>query len=149
MIDTLRQLGACKEAVEWASTHPDAPSAWNACPRGDWMLWVVARGGMCSRKELVAAACECARLALPYTQDPRVLECIEATEAWTRGEATLEEVRAAAANAAYAANVAANATPLATAHRAIDLFQQFTGHTDQPVEAPVVQAAVERMLATT
>ncbi|MCV5968765.1 putative immunity protein, partial [Lactococcus petauri] len=69
------------------------------------------------RETLVLAACECARTALPFTKDPRVLVCIETTERWCRGEATLAEVRkemtdAAAyadADAAYAAYAAAYA----------------------------------------
>ena len=76
------------------------------------MLWLLGRiagpAWSDSRKPLVLAACECARLALPYTTDPRVLKCIETAEAWTRGDATKEQVRAADADAAaYAAADAA------------------------------------------
>ena len=110
-VSKLKGLGACREAVNWTEGQTDDISAWAACERGDWMLWLLGRiagpAWSDSRKPLVLAACECARLALPYTKDPRVLKCIETAEAWTRGVATKEQVRAVAdaadAAAAYAA----------------------------------------------
>jgi hypothetical protein len=89
------------------------------------------------RKKLVIACCECARLALPIYEkkhpgDNRVLVCIETTEKWARGEATIEQVKqarmvcygiyahaaAAAAGAAYATASAAETTADATADAA-------------------------------
>ena len=53
-----------------------------------------------SRKKVVLAACQCARLALKYVKsgEERPLKAIEITEAWTRGEGniTLSDVREAA-----------------------------------------------------
>ena len=104
----LGQVGACREAVEWAGTRTIA-QAWAECPRGDWMLWLLARLDA-DRQRIVRAACQCARLALPYvpSDELRPLAAIETAEAWTRGEATLVQVNAAAA-AAYAAAYAAYA----------------------------------------
>jgi hypothetical protein len=82
------------------------------------MLWVAGRlagpPGDASRRPLVAASCECDRLALHLVprgeERPRLAN--ETAEAWVRGEATLDQVRAAAtATAAYAtAAYAATAT---------------------------------------
>ena len=36
----LRAVGACAEAVKWSRDYPDLQSAWDACPRADWMLWL-------------------------------------------------------------------------------------------------------------
>lgn len=96
---------ACPEAVKWASEYPDLPSAWAACPRGDWMLWLAAKAELCTRQQLVLAACECARLSLKYVpaDEVRPLRAIETAEAWARGEATLSAVRDAAYAAASAA----------------------------------------------
>ena len=106
IMDGLKALGACPEALRWAEKQKGPGLAWKSCARGDWMLWLLGRKACPawsdSRKPLVLAACECARLALPYTKDPRVLKCIETAEAWTRGEATVEEARKAQ-DAAYAA----------------------------------------------
>jgi hypothetical protein len=64
------------------------------------MLWYACRLATsdAARKRAVLAACACARLALSGVprgeQTPR--QCIETVEAWTRGEATLQEVQRAA-----------------------------------------------------
>ena len=122
----LSDLSACRDAAEYCAKFDTLEAAWLACERGDWLLWFSAKRGV-DLKIIVRAACECARLALPHTKDPRVLSCIETAEKWTRGEATIEEVRvlrsvaeaaaasaaasaaAASASAAYAAYAAASA----------------------------------------
>lgn len=109
----LADLNACWEAREWAAGK-DMETAWAECPRGDWMLWILGKLDY-DRKKLVYAACQCGRLSLKYTKDPRVENAYKKAEAWTRGEAVIEEVRSAAyaaadaAHAAYAAKAAAYA----------------------------------------
>jgi hypothetical protein len=131
IMDGLKALGACPEALRWAEKQKGPGLAWKSCARGDWMLWLLGRQACPawsdSRKPLVLAACECARLALPYTKDPRVFKCIETAEAWTRGEATVEEARkardaaySAAADAAFAAAYAADAAFAAAYSAAAD-----------------------------
>jgi len=96
--DALRAVGACQESIVWALTQPDAATAWAACERADWMLWIAARLATAdeARRSVTLAACACARTVLhciPAGEDrPRV--CIETTESWARGNATLEQVRA-------------------------------------------------------
>ena len=117
--DILAELGACPEAVEWAGrkTHK---KAWETCKRGEWLLWIAGRLGV-DRKLLVLAACACARTALKYVPDgedrPRI--AIETAEAWTRGEATIDQVRSAAYASALAAYAAyATNAPYAAARAA-------------------------------
>ena len=113
-IKRLEELEACSEAVEWARDQDNPQQAWDDCERGDWMLWLLGHlsGGprSKSRKQIVLMACECARLSLKYVPKgedrPRI--AIETAEAWTRGEATLQQVQNAA-SAAYAAASAAYA----------------------------------------
>ena len=109
-IDSLRRLGACFEATQWAESQPDAETAWRQCPRGDWLLWAAARLDI-DRKLLVRAACACARTALPRVpageERPRI--AIEMAEAWSRGETTLYDVLRAAQAASAAASAAADA----------------------------------------
>jgi hypothetical protein len=112
--DALTELHACCSAVTWCRTHPDLATAWATCTRGDWMLWLAGRTGT-RREDIVLAACACAREALVYVRNgedrPRL--CLETTEAWARGEATISQVRAAraaAAAASYAAAAAAAAS---------------------------------------
>ena len=62
----LRARGACPEAVEWANDYPSLATAWKACERGDWMLWLLGKTGgakpdSAGRRKLVLTACACAR----------------------------------------------------------------------------------------
>ena len=110
----LETLYACRDAIEYAATHPDAESAWAACTRGDWMLWICGKLSgppeSDGRQKLVACCCECARLSLPlyetqYPDDNRVRTCLDIAERWSRGEGTLDELltaRRTAYAAAYA-----------------------------------------------
>ena len=43
--EQLKRLGACPEAVEWASSYPTIQAAWEVCERGDWMLWFLSKIG--------------------------------------------------------------------------------------------------------
>jgi len=111
----IESLGACRSALKWLQSYTDPQKAWGECERGDWMLWLLSwqSEDSESRKKLVYTACQCARLALPNTKDKRARKCIETTEAWTRGEASIAQVqdarRAAYAHAAvFAAAFAAD-----------------------------------------
>jgi hypothetical protein len=104
----IRALGACSEAIAWLEAQDGSLyDAWRRCERGDWLLWLAARVGV-DRRLVVLAACDCAEPALvhvPAGEDrPRV--AIETARRWAAGEATLEEVRSAAAYAARAARAA-------------------------------------------
>ena len=115
-IKPITQMGACREATKWCNNFDNLASAWAACERGDWMLWLLGELSgepeSDSRRELVLIACKCARLALPYVKEgeERPLKAIETAEAWARQEngITLEDVRAAADAAADAADAAAD-----------------------------------------
>lgn len=94
----------------------DLASAWLECKRADWMLWLAVRLGL-DHKQIVRAACACARIGLKYTDDPRVAACIETTLRWCDGTASIEEVNDAAsaanraeASARYVVWAATNAT---------------------------------------
>ena len=122
--DSLVKMKACSEAVEWARTQPSLKTAWKKCRRGDWMLWLLARRKV-GRKQIVLAACGCARLALKYVPrgDDRPRFCIETAERWTRGEATIDEVQRARQSATYAAYDAAAAA--ATAYAATAAYDAY------------------------
>ena len=109
---------ACHESRVWLATVADlalAP-AYYACPDGRWLLWLAARAGV-DRRRIVLAACACAELALVHVPagEDRPRRCIEVTRAWCRGEASLEEVRAARMEARAATADAAYATVAAYA----------------------------------
>jgi hypothetical protein len=102
-INTLAKQHPCPDGLEWAKEYKSFKIAWVECQRGDWMLWYLGKHckTLAQRKRLVYTACQCVRLALPCVAkgELRPITAIETAEAWTRGEATLEQV----SNAAYAA----------------------------------------------
>jgi hypothetical protein len=110
--EQLQRIGACRDAVSWSVEQADLKTAWVACDRADWMLWLCDKMAdkprWPTRKQVVFAACQCARTSLRFVPqgDLRPLQCIETVEAWTRDEATIEQVlearRAAYAAASYA-----------------------------------------------
>jgi hypothetical protein len=115
----IRELGACRRAIAWSESYDDLPTAWDACERGDWLLWYAAWTGV-DRRLVVRAACACARTALRYVPEgeDRPLRAIETAEAWTRGEATIEDVRRTAAAAAAYAYASADAAAYAAVYAA-------------------------------
>ncbi|MCA9599889.1 MAG: hypothetical protein KC776_41570 [Myxococcales bacterium] len=135
----LEGAGAHHDVVSWAEAYgADFRAAWDACPRGDWLLGIAARVGV-ERPRLVAAAASAARTALDCVpaDELRPEHAVSVAEAWARGEASEGDVRAAAdavaaaappdpavAAAAMAAHAAAlsatdpEAAPLAAVHAA-------------------------------
>lgn len=111
----LIRLGACPSAVKWAGRRRSWRAAWDACPRGDWLLWAAGRAGA-DRRDLVRAAAACARLVLPMVPEgeERPRRAIEAAEAWADAEPG-SAVQAAAAGAAWAAQAAQAAARAAAA----------------------------------
>jgi hypothetical protein len=148
----LKKHMACSEAIEWAEPYTTLAEAWEACQRGDWMLWLAAKAKLCTRQQLVLAACECARLALRHVPagEGRPLAAIETAEAWARGEAKLEQVRSAAAAAAYAAYAAyaaaaadaADAAAAAAADAAADADAAYAAAADVRTKTLSVCAAI-------
>ena len=109
------RLDACNQAREWAKGKSLA-EVWKTCRRGDWMLWLAAKYGDVPLKTIVAIACDCAEPALAFTTDPRPAATIAVVRRWLKGEATIEEARAAADAAYAAANAAAYAAARAAAY---------------------------------
>ena len=46
-IERIADLGACAPALDWlrSEQHPTLQAAWDACPHGDWMMWLLAAMG--------------------------------------------------------------------------------------------------------
>jgi hypothetical protein len=103
---------ACRAAMDWLGER-DSAQMWAECERPDWLLWWAAHA--VPRQELVLAACDCAETALRYVPEgehrPRL--AIETARRWVRGEATVDEVRAADAAAISAACDAGDAAAYA------------------------------------
>ncbi|MCI0537682.1 MAG: hypothetical protein L0Z50_20910, partial [Verrucomicrobiales bacterium] len=134
--DRIAHLSPCEDAARWAAKFTSPAKAWNECPDGSWMLWIIGRIACAPEsddgKRLVLCTCECARLALPlfekrYPNDARVRKCIETAEQGANGEATIEELRK---SRAAAANVAMNAIAIAAGANAAATAAATTATTD-------------------
>jgi len=119
----IARLDPCEEALIWLKDQPSLKEAYTNCARGDWLLWLARRLEI-DRKLIVLAACECAEQSLKYIPkgEDRPRQAIETARAWTRGEATLEQVRATATAADAAAADAAAAYAAAYAAYAADAY---------------------------
>src|SRR5690348_9278716 len=90
-VASLRALGACSDGVKFAAQYAKPQEAWDACERGNDMLWLLGRlsgkPGSDGRRKLVLCACECARLAVPHVKagETRPLKAIETAERWAKG----------------------------------------------------------------
>jgi hypothetical protein len=137
----LESLGACDSAVEWAGRRRLSAASWRGCERGDWMLWLAARVDV-PHKRIVLAACAAARYSLhlvPVGEDrPRI--AIETAERWARGRATLDEVRAAAADASAYAAYAADAADAYAAYAA-DATDAYAAYAADAADAYAADAA--------
>lgn len=85
------------DALPWLRSLPPETTldeAYNACPRSDWLMWLHCRAGV-DRKIVTNVACACVRAALARVASVDARIVIETVEAWTRDEASIEDVRAA------------------------------------------------------
>lgn len=113
----LKDHGACEGGVDWVKENKikTLAEAWDKCPRGDWMIWMLGKSGKVAADKTVWAriACPVARRALPIFEkwnatDKRPHEAIAARERWIADptDANEQECQAWAAGAARAAEAA-------------------------------------------
>ena len=151
----LKELNACREAIQYVSGCKTADEAWENCERGDWMLWLAGslsgKPWSKKRKILVLASCECARLA--WDKMPtKSKDCILLFENWAEGEdiskAELIKVSTAARAAAFAAHTArasAVATCVATCASADAFDAAAKAHAAAACAARAARAAAATM----
>ena len=122
-LELLESLDACSEAVKFAAQHPDLKSAWGACKRPDWMLWLLDAIEHRDDKTYRLFACWCirntplpdGRMVWDLLTDKRSQNAVEVAEHYANGEATKQELVAAWDAAGDAARVAARAAAWDTA----------------------------------
>ena len=109
----IEKYHACRAAVEYRKQFDTFEQAWNACERGDWMLWIASKAGV-DKRTLTLAKGLCAETVIHLMKDKRSVKAVQTTITYGKGEATDQELANAAANAAYAV-VYANAANAAYA----------------------------------
>ncbi len=98
-----KKLHACPLGIRFADRYDTLRDAWEACRRGDWMLWFAARLDV-PHKTLMLAKGLCANTVRHLMADERSRRAVDVAIAYGRGRATDDELRAAYADAfaAYA-----------------------------------------------
>ena len=107
----------CTEALRFRMQYQTFKEAWQACPRGDWMLWIAQRVGV-DLRTITRAKALCALTVRHLMKDERSIKACEVALKFADGEATREELDAAADDAdaaAYAAYADAAAAAYAVA----------------------------------
>ena len=112
----------CKEGLEFRKQYPDFKTAWNECPRGDWMLWIAKKLDVDLLK-LITAKALCANTVRHLMKNERSTRAIDVALSFGNGIATRQELDAAA-DAAYVAAAdadayAADAAAYAAAYAAV------------------------------
>ena len=146
--DALTRLRACPPALEWVWCRTDPVKAWQDCPDGSWLAWVLVRTARTDteRREALGVVCDVVRELAP-PRDPASERALSLTEAWCRGEAVtqgaLSDAAYAALDAAYVAFCAAdagNTTAEAYAARAAAHVARAAADTDAYVRAVAASA---------
>ena len=101
----LSKLKACQEAQNYYATQDSFESAWNNCPRGDWMLWLASKLNV-DIHTLTLAKAYCAKTVYHLMTDERSKDAIIVAINFGRHLATDIELKNAANAAAYYATAA-------------------------------------------
>ena len=103
----ISKYNPCPEAIIFRAKYDSFEEAWNACERGDWMLWL-AQQIKVDLRVLTLAKARCAELVMELMKGERSRKAVLVAIAFGQGKATRKELDAAATDAAFAA-YAANA----------------------------------------
>ena len=109
----IEKFKACKESIAFRENYSDFKSAWENCPRGDWMLWIAKKLEVYLLK-LTTAKALCVNTVRHLMKDERSKKAIDVAILFGQGLATREELDFAAADAYAAARTAAAAADTAT-----------------------------------
>jgi hypothetical protein len=110
-IEKLKDMNACDKAIQWLEHNQFKyfQEAWDACERGDWMLWLIGqttdRENEAKLRKLTLAKARCAKLVIHLMSDKRSKNAVLVAEQFGMGRATRQELDTyaayAAADAAY------------------------------------------------
>ena len=121
--DFCEQFDACPDGYEYGCSLTDKKGdammseIWPLMDNRDYMLWVISRDDVLTPQERVAFAVRCIRetpigngkTVFDLLTDQRSINAILVCEAFVKGDATYEDVKIAAADAARAAAYAVDA----------------------------------------
>ena len=102
----IEKFEPCFKAVEFRKQYDTFKEAWEACPRGDWMLWIAEKLEL-DKRLLVLTSAHCANTVRHLMEDERSTRCVDVCIAYGEGKATEEELTTARDAARDAASAAA------------------------------------------
>ena len=114
--EKLHELGACGEAVDWVGDM-SIEEAWEACPRGNWMLWYYGTAYPEKTRELTLAAGHCAN-TVRHLMTVESQAAVDAAISFGEGKISREELKKAGVAANHANHAAACTVVTYTAHAA-------------------------------
>ena len=94
----LTDMDACVGGRDWADSQKSYRAAWDACDRGDWMLWIAQERNI-DLKISTLARVKCVRLVEHLMIDMWSLRALLAAERFSAGNASLAELNDAAGTA--------------------------------------------------
>jgi hypothetical protein len=111
----------CEEAIDFRKQFGTFKEAWEACPRGDWMLWLAKTLNVDDRV-LTLAKGLCANTVRQLMKDKRSIRYVDGAMAYGRGEISRDELdristHAAAADYGAGAGAAAATADYAAAEK--------------------------------
>jgi hypothetical protein len=95
IIELLKQLDACPEAIAWAQGYRTFGELWRDCPHTEWMLWFLEQLGYKDERKLRLFAITCARHHDHLLIDIRSKKVIEVAENFAEGKVGREELKSA------------------------------------------------------
>ena len=112
MKELLKKLNACEPAIEWAK-NKTWEEIYNTCHRGDWLLWLFKQTNPDDLQRLTLAKGHCAATVLHLMKDERSINAVKVAIAFGEGNASKEDLNAAAYAAYTAVYTAAAAAAFA------------------------------------
>jgi hypothetical protein len=109
----IKKFDPCKSAIEFRKEFKSFEEAWDACPRGDWMLWLASKLKV-DKRLLTLTKGYCAKTVEHLMKDERSKKAVQAAIDYGNNLIDEEELRGAAATA-YAATATAAAAAAAAA----------------------------------
>lgn len=129
----MRALGASEASgtfLRWVNALPDdttVEAAWETCPNGDWLVWLVARlhlAGLLPRRPLALAVCAATRATNAavkgHAAEGPCLAALDAAEAYVHGRGNIAALQAAIAAAYTAIGAMAAAAPATPEHSRVN-----------------------------
>jgi len=144
----LDKYNPCGSALEFRKKYKTFEEAWEACHRGDWMLWIAGKLKV-NKRLLYLAKGYCAETVIHLMRDERSKNAVKAAIGYGKNKITDKELKIAAVDAAAAAAVDAVDAAAADAATAADaaVYAAYAAAADAAIYAATAVYAVDAAAA--